>query len=471
MHQKHKIHIGTLISLVTTLLLLITIPQENSTVNGATKRLFPSLTLGGYGAHAAELPSTQDHDLTRVALRLSKRIVKHQGTSPPLSALIPALREQRVLLRHRTTVTLILPGNPAYRTWEVSLQRYPTWLAAEIFPASARFRIDEDRIAEYLTRETIDGTIPPHGTTVTAVQTEGDIQRVVTSTGAARPGIVFDLPKTTAALQSALTEGTEAITLPLVTAAGTIDNASDVPLGEFKLLGLGKSDFRGSPAARISNVRKALNEHVNNVLIPQGATFSFNATLGGPVTESRGWKLAKVIFNTTDLVMAPGGGICQVSTTVFRAMLQAGFSPVERANHSMYVSYYEKYGVGIDATVFPGQQDLTFVNDTLGPLLLQAYDEGTEANVQIYGTPDGRSTEILGPYFASSDLTGFPEGKRPPRSNEIVWVQNVSRGDGQEEQHVIVSRYTALPKSIAKKYDFLHASAEKRESVVIMTHN
>lgn len=467
MHQKHKIHTGTFLSLCFTLLLLITIPQENFTSNGAAKRLFPSLTLGGYGARAADLLSAQDAGLARVAMRLSARIAKHHGTSPPLSALVTALKEQRILLRHHTTVTLrlpsgqalTLPDNPAYRTWEVSLQEYPTWLAAEISPAAIRFRIDESRIDEYLTREKIDGIIPPHDITITAVEDKGDIRRVVTSTGAARPGIVFDMPKTTEDLKSALTEGTDAITLQLVHAAGQIDNASDVQLGELQLLGLGKSDFRGSPAARISNVRKALNEHISNVLIPQGATFSFNSTLGGPITESRGWKLAKVIFNTTDLVMAPGGGICQVSTTTFRAMLQAGFTPVKRANHSMYVSYYEKYGVGIDATVFPGQQDLTFVNDTLGPLLLQAYDEGTEAIVQIYGTPDGRSTEILGPYFASSDLTGFPEGERSPRSNEIAWVQNVSRGDGQQEQHIIVSRYTALPKSLAKKYDTLRASA------------
>jgi vancomycin resistance protein YoaR len=144
-------------------------------------------------------------------------------------------------------------------------------------------------------------------------------------------------------------------------------------------------------------------------------------------------------------------------------MLHAGFTPIERANHSIYVSYYEKYGVGMDATVFPGTQDLTFVNDTGDYLLFQAYDEGTEATVQIYGTPDGRQAQLLGPYFSSSDLTGFPEGEKPPRKNEIAWIQRVTFADGYSEDRVILSRYTELPQFLAKKYELLHASAEKQE--------
>ncbi|MDD5103907.1 MAG: VanW family protein [Candidatus Peribacteraceae bacterium] len=462
MHNKHTFQISTFAVICAILLLSVTVPASTPFEHASSPdiTLFPAITLGGYMAEAAG-PVTPGTDMrTRVAQRMGKRIARDQGTSPPISALVGALEEQRTLLQHSVTVTLQLPENLSYRTWDVSLQRYPTWLRAEISPASVHFRVDEERINQYLQQETIDGIVPPRTAMITEVVQDGDVQRAITSTGAARTGIVFDLPTVTRDLATALAEGTAAITEPLYVAGGLIENLSGTPLGDLALLGIGKSDFKGSTTNRIYNVRKAINQQVNNALVPPGETFSFNATLGGPVTNGNGWRDAKVIFNTTELKMAPGGGICQASTTTFRAMLNAGFSPVKRANHSMYVSYYEKYGVGIDATVFPGQQDLTFVNDTNDYLLLQAYTEGTEAVVQIYGTPDGRKTQITGPYFSSSDFTGFPADERPPRRNEIAWVHQITFPDGTEKQQVIVSRYTSLPLSLAKKYEtVVHASA------------
>lgn len=426
----------------------------------AARSLFPSLSIGGFAAEASTPMTPADAALMRVAQRMSKRIVRNQGTSPTISTLTEALKQQRSLLQNHTTVALRLPDNPDYRTWEVNLQRYPTWLKADISPASAYFRVDEERIGQYLQHETIDGIIIPKKAIISAIETDGDVERVVTSTGAARPGIVFDLPTVTRDLATALSNGTKSLVAPLYRVGGPVENQTETPLGELTLLGVGKSDFKGSTAGRMFNVRKAINEQVNNALVPPGATFSFNDTLGGPVTLGNGWREAKVIFNTNELRMAPGGGICQASTTTFRAMLNAGFPSVERANHSMYVSYYEKFGVGIDATVFPGQQDLTFVNDTGNYLLLQAYTEGTEAVVQIYGTSDGRSSVITGPFFAQSDLANFPENERAPRRNEIAWVQRIIFTDGREESRMIYSRYTSLPIRLAQKYEALvHASA------------
>lgn len=469
MPHKHKTHLVTAVAVGAIMLLSVVVPSSQSLENTWVPQstLFPSLAIGGYAAEASRPDTPSEKALSRVALRMSKRIVRSQGTSPSLSSLITALQEQRELLQHQISVTLQLPDNPTYRTWEVSLQRYPTWLKAEISPASAHFVVDEGRIAEYLDRETIDGIIKPGKATISEIVVDRAIEKAVTGTGSARPGIVFDMPSVTRDLKDALTKGTETITASLSVVGGPIENLSGKPLGDLVLLGTGKSDFKGSPGARIYNVNKAINKHVNNTLVPPGETFSFNSTLGGPVTNGNGWRDAKVIFNTTDLVMAPGGGICQASTTTFRAMLNAGFSAVKRANHSMYVTYYEKYGVGIDATVFPGKQDLTFVNDTSNYLLFQAYTEGTEAVVQIYGTPDGRETQISGPYFSSSDFYDFPSGERTPRSNEIAWVQRVTYPDGTAKDDVIVSRYTSLPRSVAVKYETLHASAKKELSAAV----
>jgi len=466
MQNYHKAHLSTLVASFAILLLSILVPASKSLDNAwiPQSSVFPAMTFGGYGAEASGPDTPTEKALTRVAMRMSKRIVRDKGTSPSISTLLGALQEQRELLRHSTTVTLQLADNLSYRVWEVNLQSYPTWLKAEISPASAHFTVDEERIAEYLNRETIDGIIRPIAVIIAGTELNDGIERAITGTGAARPGLVFDIPTITRDLKSALTEGTEAITEPLTAAEGPVENLSGVPLGDLVLLGTGKSDLKGSPGARIYNVNKAIDQHVNNTLVSPGATFSFNDTLGGPVTNGNGWRDAKVIFNTTDLVMAPGGGICQASTTTFRAMLNAGFSAVKRANHSMYVTYYEKYGVGIDATVYPGKQDLTFVNDTGNYLLFQAYTEGTEVVVQIYGTPDGRETQVSGPYFSSSDFYDFPAGERTPRSNEIAWVQHVTFPDGTAKDDVIVSRYTSLPRSVAVKYETLHASAKKELS-------
>ncbi|MDD4287253.1 MAG: VanW family protein [Candidatus Peribacteraceae bacterium] len=470
MTHSHKTQIGTLLATCAIVFLSSTVLTTTSLdiPRSPQTSLFPTLSFGGYAAEAAGPQSAAEAALTRVAQRMSRRIVRDQGTSPSLSSLKKALIEQRELLQHSVTVTLQLPDTLSYRTWNVSLQRYPTWLKAEISPAAAHFRVDEERISQYLQQETIDGIVPPRKAVITDVVQDRDVQRVVTSTGAARSGIVFDLPSVSRDLTSALTEGTEAITEPLYVAGGPIENLSGVPLGDLTLLGTGKSDYKGSPFDRIYNVRKAINQQVNNTVVPPGATFSFNETLGGPITNGNGWRDAKVIFNATELKMAPGGGICQASTTTFRAMLSAGFTPVKRANHSMYVTYYEKYGVGIDATVYPGKQDLTFVNDTGNFLLFQAYTEGTEAVVQIYGTPDGRETQISGPYFSSSDLSDFPADERSPRSNEIAWVQRIAFPDGTEKQQVIVSRYNSLPRSLALKYETLHASAAGKLSATLV---
>jgi hypothetical protein len=454
MKKREKHLLMNFCSLVGILFLLVLKPAESTPQESPSSAPF---SLGTYAALALEEEPLPEGPIVRVARRLSLRIARGQGTSPPLSVLIHALTEQQLLMKQHTTVTLQTPTNPAYRTWEVSLNAYPSWMRAKISPSSAQFAISPRAIAEYLDRETIDGIVKPVPTTILSIYEQDGVIRATTD-GVAQSGLIFENPTTPVILAQALEGGTTELTLSLIPQGGHIENTTAENLGDLTLLGTGRSDFRGSPSNRISNIHKALREHINNVLVPPGATFSFNATLGGPITESHGWQDAKVIFNTTELRMAPGGGICQASTTVFRAMLDAGFQAIERENHSMYVSYYEKYGVGIDATVFPGLQDLTFVNDTDDYILLQAYDEGTEAIVNIYGTPDGRTIEIRGPYFFSSDFSDYPLDKPRPRKNEISWIQHVSLPDGTTQENIIISRYTALPLSLPGKYA-LHASA------------
>ncbi|MDD4627955.1 MAG: VanW family protein [Candidatus Peribacteraceae bacterium] len=437
-----------------TLLFLIgpaTRPMEDRALSLSLLRMQSPFSFQAVAALAYSEATLPDSPALRVAKRLANRLAKHQRTRPPLTALVSAVEEQHVLLRKHLSATLNSPSSPKPVEWEISLQRYPEWIQPIFTATDAHFHLNPDSIGETLKSGNVNGVILPVGAVLTGTGTDKGILRAKTD-GVAKSGTVFDVPQAITAITTALEQDKKQITLTLKTEAGHIDNQSGEHLGDLVLLGSGRSDFKGSPWGRVENIKKALREHVNNVIVPAGSTYSFNATLGGPVTESRGWKMAKVIFEANQLVMAPGGGICQTSTTAFRAILNAGFRVVDRQNHSMYVSYYEKYGVGIDATVFPGLQDLTFVNDSGNDLLIQAYDEGTEAVVNVYGTPDGRSATVKGPYFASSDLTGYPANERSPRSNEIIWVQEVTFADGSTQDNLIISRYTSLPRSIVAKY-------------------
>ena len=172
----------------------------------------------------------------------------------------------------------------------------------------------------------------------------------------------------------------------------TLENTND--LGIKELVGFGDSFYEHSIPSRIHNVQITA-EKINNTLIPPGAEFSFNQTLG-EVSRATGYQSAYVIQGGKT-VLGDGGGVCQASTTVFRAALDAGVKITRRLPHSYRVSYYELNSKpGIDATVYAGNVDLRFINDTPGYLLLRtsADSENVYMKAELYGTSDGRTAEI-----------------------------------------------------------------------------
>lgn len=173
-----------------------------------------------------------------------------------------------------------------------------------------------------------------------------------------------------------------------------IQNDEVNDLGIKELLGKGTSTFKHSTAIRNFNVEKGASI-VNRILVAPGETFSFIKNLGDVSLEA-GFKKAYVIrAGKTELDV--GGGICQVSTTLFRAMLNAGLDITERKNHAYRVRYYEEdMPPGYDATVFIPSPDLKFINDTSHYLLIQNTYDGNEKRLtyEIYGTSDGRVAEI-----------------------------------------------------------------------------
>ena len=143
----------------------------------------------------------------------------------------------------------------------------------------------------------------------------------------------------------------------------------------------------GGIANRIHNVQLVAHL-IDGKLIAPGATFSFNDATGER-TAAKGFLEAPVIING-ELSTGLGGGICQVSTTVFNAAYEAGLPITARTNHALYISHYP---LGRDATVNYPDIDLKFVNDTEHWLLLRTFVGSSSLVVNLYGAPQHRRVD------------------------------------------------------------------------------
>ena len=156
----------------------------------------------------------------------------------------------------------------------------------------------------------------------------------------------------------------------------------------------GKSDYTHSIPQRIHNLTLAASKF-NGVLIPKGKIFSFNEAVGD-ISSLTGYQPAYVI-KEGKTVLGDGGGVCQVSTTLFRAALNAGLPIVERNAHAYRVGYYENdSSPGFDATVYGPTVDLKIMNDTPGYILIET-EVDPENNLmyfKFYGKKDNRRIEI-----------------------------------------------------------------------------
>lgn len=218
----------------------------------------------------------------------------------------------------------------------------------------------------------------------------------------AQAGQVLNVDQTIHHIGSTLSHQQPVASLAVDITEPTVASIADIEeLGLTDLLATGESDFTGSPQNRIHNVNVGAARY-HGLLIAPGATFSFNEHLG-PVDGAHGWKPELVIKNNTT-TPEYGGGICQVSSTAFRAAIQSGLSIDERRNHSYAVRYYGT--PGFDATVYPGYTDLRFTNNTPGYILIQTRVNGTKLAFDFWGTDDGRVVQVDGPHPYAKQSNG-----------------------------------------------------------------
>ena len=185
------------------------------------------------------------------------------------------------------------------------------------------------------------------------------------------------------------------VEIPLIVLNKEFDFSRNA-LGITDLLATGDSLYRESPDYRMHNIAVGA-ENLNGHVVRPGDTFSFLERIG-PFRLSAGWVEGSIIV-ADKTEQGVGGGICQVSTTLFRAVLNAGLEIVERWPHLYRVRYYEMgpAPIGIDATVFSPGVDLKFRNDTNHRIMLRSLVDTQLGSLefQIWGVNDGRRAEIV----------------------------------------------------------------------------
>jgi vancomycin resistance protein YoaR len=221
------------------------------------------------------------------------------------------------------------------------------------------------------------------------VITDGRITSFVGGTA----GLMIDVE---AMRQSILTDWSiTTSTLPLLVRVIPAKLAGEDPkrLGIHELIGVGRSNFSGSPTNRRKNIAHGV-ELVHATILQPGEEFSLLKTLG-PIDEEHKW-LPELVIKGNKTLPEFGGGLCQIGTTVFRGALDSGLPIVERQNHSYRVRYYEP--AGTDATIYDPKPDFRFLNDTGAPILINGYiEKNDEVVFEFWGTKDGRVSERTDP--------------------------------------------------------------------------
>lgn len=241
------------------------------------------------------------------------------------------------------------------------------------------------------------------------------INNKVTSFALSQNGIKLETQKNINILKNGILNNQKEIELQTINTKPKISAENIDNLGITSLLARGISNFSGSSGNRIANIKIGA-ARFNGTLIKPNEEFSFD-TLLGDVGPEQGYKPGLVI-KENKMVPEYGGGLCQVSTTAFRAAVYSGMEITERYPHAFAVHYYNPQG--FDATIYPPNPDLKFINNTPGYILIQTKVDKNELIFEFYGTDDGRKTEVTGP--EQYDIQ--PDGAMKAKLTQKVYDKN-----------------------------------------------
>ncbi len=282
------------------------------------------------------------------------------------------------------------------QTWTVSKRAVADWIVA-VAPAAkggaVTLGLDKDRMETYLAGRTESVAVPPKD----AVYEEKDGRSTAFEPGT--DGETLDVNGAIAAITDALfgaAQPPQEIALPMAAVHPEKDTEHANPYGIKEIIGVGATNFVGSPSNRRHNIAVGAKS-VDGTLIAPGEEFSLLKTLGR-IDGTTGY-LQELVIKENKTVPEYGGGLCQIGSTTFRAVLDSGLPVTERQNHSYRVPYYERdgegknIGPGKDATIYDPAPDFKFVNDTGHHILIKTDIKKNTLTFTFWGVRDGRKAE------------------------------------------------------------------------------
>ena len=308
-------------------------------------------------------------------------------------------------------------------------------------------RLDEDKVRALLTSWATQIDIEPADARLRFDAGTGSAQVVQNS----RMGRELDIEGTLASIREAVENGSMAAALVVRDLLPAVDSRNVAQMGIRELVASGTTYFAGSSPARVRNIEVAA-EKFEGVVIPPNGIFSFNEVVED-VTAANGFEDSLIIWGDRTAV-GVGGGVCQVSTTVFRAAYAAGLPIVERYNHGYAVSWYGE--PGLDATIYTPSVDFKFRNDTGAYLLLEPVvnGEGGTITFNFYGTKPDRVVTISEPQVTDvvepeEPIYRFDETLDFGEKEQVDWEQEgmtaqVTRTiveNGETRTETLVSKY------------------------------
>ncbi len=328
----------------------------------AVRQIYPAVDSAGFAeaaarAKAAATPLSVVVEDRRVnedaaglaSLLVIERVVAKPGELPaaPAGAIVPATRYRYVVSLDQTRVT----------DWVKALGEKLDRPAV-----SARYTVSKDGAL---------GIVPG----VSGIRLDQEKMRALMLDELLRPaGTVRELTAPSAADSTAFTTEQAKEWLPKLARTSTFTTSFPISRSRHANIATGSSQFDG-------------------VVIMPGQTFSF-WTLLGPVTTERGYAYAGAIIQNRSDENVIGGGLCQVSTTMFNAVARLGYEIVERHEHGYLV---ERYPLGLDAAVFDPGLDFRWKNDTASPVFLWSWVSDTSVTFDVYGLPTGRAVVFSDP--------------------------------------------------------------------------
>ncbi|MGH2617800.1 MAG: VanW family protein, partial [Thermomicrobiales bacterium] len=314
----------------------------------------------------------------------------------------------------------VVPGEDGSRAIRLGLDRekLTVWL--------------EERLGAAIEKEPVDAEVGWNGEKLVSVEPSVD-------------GVLLDAAKLAELVEGRFFADGGAVAAPLTYVKPTIDSANLDKLGITTFLGSGQSNYSGSSDGRATNVAVGAGL-LNGTLIPPWGEFSFNEAIGW-IDEDKGYVEAQVIDGER-IGQDIGGGICQVSTTVFRAAYLSGLPITEWWPHRFRIGFYEYDGwePGLDASILQPTEDpatwadFKFENPSDSWMLVESWTDGVNVVVNIYGADLGYDVESTGPSWGNKTQMLRAQEVVDDELDPGTVMLNQVAGIGEELSHYRVVR-------------------------------